>query len=171
MTRLFGQTPAPMLQKIIDMPSRELGREYTCSIVKCADGRLVGPFTARRTIHGGHSQIVEVAQFAALHPLLLAIGTHLDIVGSLNVQLMIGAEGPVPFELNARFSGTTAIRAYFGFNEPEMVLRSYFLGEEIPQPEIRSGLSFRYDEHVFLDGVSADALGTPFPKGEVVRWF
>ena len=34
--------------------------------------------------------------------------------------------GPIPFEFNSRFSGTTSIRAYFGFNEPLMFLKNYF---------------------------------------------
>ena len=42
---------------------------------------------------------------------------------------MMGPKGPIPFEINARFSGTTAIRAHFGFNEPELAIQSYQRGD------------------------------------------
>ena len=168
---LFERVPTPMLQQLVAMPSHALGDEYTCGIFKCRDGRLLGPCTARRTLRGGHSWIVEVGIFEELHPLLLAIGEKLPIMGSLNVQLMIGPHGPVPFEFNARFSGTTAVRAHFGFNEPEMAIRDYFLKEDLAQPVIRKGLALRYPEEVFLEGLGANDLKEPFPKGEVRAWF
>ena len=44
------ETPLPMLQRVIDIPSSKLGSEYTCSVFKTGDGKVVGPFTARRTL-------------------------------------------------------------------------------------------------------------------------
>lgn len=85
--------------------------------------------------------------------------------------MMITERGPVPFEFNARFSGTTPIRAHYGFNEPEMTLRSYRLGEKIEPPRIGRGVVLRYIEEVFLDNASADALGEPLPRGVVHHWF
>jgi carbamoyl-phosphate synthase large subunit len=168
---LFPNTPCPMLQRLIAAPSALLSNEFTCSVFKCKDGRLLGPFTARRTLRGGSSWTVEVAPFEELFPLLLQIGSKLPIMGSLNVQLMVGPDGPVPFEFNCRFSGTTAVRAHFGFNEPEMSLRSYLLNEPLDPPRIRSGVALRYLEEVFLEGVRAQDLVPPFPKGTVRPWF
>src|SRR5262249_19837891 len=45
---LFADTPNPMLQRQIAAPSRHLRSEYTCSVFKCRDGRVLGPFTSRR---------------------------------------------------------------------------------------------------------------------------
>ena len=167
----YPRTPKPMLQKLAGLPSESLDKEYTCSIFKCRDGKILGPFKARRTIRGGHSRIVEVGKFEALDHILLDIGKNLPACGSLNVQLMLGPSGPMPFELNARFSGTTAVRAYFGFNEPEMALKNYFLGEDLPEPVIRKGVAIRYDEEVFLQDAAAEELGKKRPVGEVVPWF
>jgi carbamoyl-phosphate synthase large subunit len=167
----FALTPRPMLQRMIALPSSSLSSEYTCSVFKTPDGRVLGPFTARRTVRGGTSWLVEVAPFSRLDEMMLAVGRAVDFVGSLNVQLMLAEEGPVPFEFNARFSGTTAIRAHFGFNEPEMALRAYFHGEELVAPEIRSGVAMRYHEEVFIDGVSASELTPGRHTGRVVPWF
>lgn len=168
---LYPRTPNPMLQRLLGMPDHRLGNEYTCSIFKCRDGRVLSPFTARRTLRGGDSWIVEVKTFDHLQPLLTRIAQGLDIMGPLNIQLMMSADGPVPFEFNARFSGTTAIRAHFGFNEPQMVLRHYFLKEDITHPKVKKGIALRYSEEVFLDDLEQDDLKEPFPKGKVLSWF
>ena len=169
--QLFPGTPAPMLQRVIDIPSSELGREYTCSVFKAANGEMVGPFTARRTVRGGTSWHIEVAPFEALREPLLAIAGALDFVGSLNIQLMLTEAGAIPFELNARFSGTTAVRAHFGFNEPAMALRSFFYKEKVPAPVVRAGVAMRYHEEVFIDNVGSDDITPGAHKGTVTPWF
>ena len=161
----------PMLQRLIDIPTSQLGSEYTCSVFKTAAGRMIGPFTARRTVRGGTSWHIEVADFEALHAPLLAIASAIDYIGSLNVQLMLTEQGAIPFELNARFSGTTAVRAHFGFNEPAMALLSFFYKEELPTPEVRSGIAMRYYEEVFIEDVRMDSLTPGQHKGKVNPWF
>jgi carbamoyl-phosphate synthase large subunit len=167
----WGRIPSPMLQEVIAAPSSELRTEYTCSVFRTASGALLGPFTARRTLKGGTSWIAEVGPFEHLHDLLIKIGEAMDFRASLNIQLMDGAAGPVPFEFNARFSGTTAVRAHFGFNEPEMALRSWVLGEAVGQPEIRHGIAMRYHEEVFIDGATAGRLSPGGVRGVVRPWF
>jgi carbamoyl-phosphate synthase large subunit len=166
----FEHTPQPMLQRVIDIPRTDLGTEYTCSVFKSADGQIVGPFTARRTLRGGTSWHIEVAPFEELYDVLVNIANAMEYVGSLNIQLMLTSSGPIPFELNARFSGTTAVRAHFGFNEPEMAVRSLFYKEEIRSPIIRNGIAMRYHEEVFIDGVTINELSVGH-KGLVNRWF
>lgn len=169
--RLYPETPMPMLQRLIDIPTSHLGSEYTCSVFKTAAGRMIGPFTARRTVRGGTSWHIEVAAFEALHAPLLAIAGAVDYIGSLNVQLMLTEQGAIPFELNARFSGTTAVRAHFGFNEPAMALLSFFYKEELPTPEVRSGIAMRYYEEVLIEDVRMDSITPGQHKGKVNRWF
>ncbi len=78
-----------MLQRVIDVPSSELGNEYTCSIFKTLQGEILGPFYARRTLRGGTSWNIEVISFNELDSLMMKIGNNLDFEGSLNVQLLI----------------------------------------------------------------------------------
>ncbi len=167
----FPKVLNPVLQECLAIPSNELTNEYTCSIFKCKDGSLLGPFTARRTLRSGNSWNIEVKKFDEIHPLLISIGKHLNFCASLNVQLMMTKNGPVPFEFNARFSGTTAVRSYFGFNEPEMAIRSYFLNETIEAPTITNGIALRYLEEVFIRDKEQNNLIEPFPKGERLQWF
>lgn len=160
--RAFEKVRDPIIQRPAGTPSSRLHQEYTCSVFRCANGNVLGPFTARRTLKNGDSWVVEVGDFATLKPLLLDLAERLDFIGPLNVQLMNGADGPTPFEINARFSGTTAIRAHFGFNETEFALRSFVLKETIEQPTIGTGVSVRYLEEFYLDGATANSLGDAF---------
>jgi carbamoyl-phosphate synthase large subunit len=168
---LWGEINSPMLQKVIDIPSSELNTEYTCSIFKTARGTILGPFHARRTLRGGTSWHIEVKDFPEQTPLLMDIGRKIPFEGSLNIQLMVGDSGGVPFEFNARFSGTTAVRANFGFNEPAMALQSYFYNEEPSSLNITSGVAMRYHEEVFIPDVSVEDLHLGNVKGHVRQWF
>ena len=76
-----------------------------------------------------------------------------------------------PFKLNARFSGTTAIRAHFGFNEPLMALLSFFYDEPIKKPSIRQGLAFRYNEEVFVEQANSRDCDPNIHFGTVNQWF
>jgi carbamoyl-phosphate synthase large subunit len=167
----FPRTPRPMLQEFLREVAESIGGEFTCSTFRCADGTLLGPFVSRRTLRGGSSWMVEVTDMPAVGDLMLAISRVLPSVGSLNVQLMLTEDGPVPFEFNARFSGTTPIRAYFGFNEPEMAIRSYVLNEHLSAPAIRRGFCMRYVEEIMLDDVPANAVPAKLPAGVINRWF
>lgn len=169
--KLYPETPAPMLQRVIDVPSPHLDSEYTCSVFKTTDRKMIGPFTARRTLRNGTSWHIEVAEFEQLHVPLLAIASAIDYIGSLNVQLMLTEQGMIPFEINARFSGTTSVRAHFGFNEPAMALLSFFYKEDVPTPKIRTGIAMRYLEEVFIEGASKQSLNPSQHKGRVNPWF
>ena len=168
--RFYPITPSPILQGIIKLPSSKLGYEYTCSVFKRSDGKLIGPFTARRTVRSGTSWHIEVATFLELNDVLIKISKNLDYTGSLNIKLMLTENGATTFELNARFSGTTAVRAKFGFNEPEMVLKDIFYGQKVTEPNIRKGIAIRYNEEVFLENVNLEDLSI-FDKGIVKPWF
>jgi carbamoyl-phosphate synthase large subunit len=77
----------------------------------------------------------------------------------------------VPFEFNARFSGTTCIRANFGFNEPEMFIRNYFFKRKINIPKINKGCCFRYLEEIFIKNCNSKSLIKNFSKGTINKWF
>jgi carbamoyl-phosphate synthase large subunit len=171
LVKIWPNTPCPILQKLIDIPSTELNNEYTCSIFKTLEGTILGPFHARRTLRGGTSWHIEVDLFPEIGSLLTDIGKVLEFQGSLNVQLMVSESGPIPFEINARFSGTTAVRSHFGFNEPALALQSYYYKEEPKQPIIGKGVAFRYHEEVFIDDENVSGLVPNITKGIVREWF
>ena len=169
--QLYPGIQGPIIQQLLDTPSASLKNEFTATIFKTGTDKIIGPFIARRTLRGGDSWNLEIAPFDNIHPLLLSIAAKLPVMGSLNVQLIQTETGPVPFEINARFSGTTAIRAHFGFNDAAMAVRHFLQGEEIEAPVIGNGMVFRYMEEVFVDGINLANAAEGFTQGEVHSWF
>lgn len=152
LARWFPFVGGPVLQSEINvLPANGLGPEYTCSVFRAKDGTLTGPFVSRRRLRNGDSWIVQSVPADVFADPLRAIADALGADGSLNIQLMTDADGhPVPFEFNARFSGTTGIRAVFGFNEPDMAIRSFHMGDAVPAPAIGHGMVYRYIEDLVV---------------------
>ena len=166
----FPRTPNPMLQEYLSGSGKD--QEFSCGLFVDRDGSLVGTLMARRELNHGTTYRAEINFWPEVHDLLLAIGSAVRPRGVLNVQLRLTKRGPVPFELNIRCSGTTAIRAYFGYNEPEMLLRHYVLGEELTPPVTRTGYALRYWNEVFLEGPGwEEPRAAPHgPVGKVLAW-
>lgn len=164
------RTPNPILQEYLQHDGQV--DEFTCAVFVDNNGRPTGTFMARRDLSSGATYRAEVNFWPEIHDLLVTIGTTLRPRGPLNVQLRLTERGPVPFELNIRCSGTTAIRAYFGYNEPEMLLRHYVLGEPLTRPQPRIGYAFRYWNEIFLEGVNQEQLreGPYNLTGSILAW-
>ena len=166
----YPRTPNPVLQEHLNL-SGEV-EEYTCAVFTNRHGFPIETFIARRDLMGGATYRAEVVDRDDIRELLLGIGTALKPRGVLNVQLRLTDRGPVPFELNARCSGTTATRAYFGYNEPEMLLRHYVMGEELAPRKIKKGYVFRYWNEIFVDDADGEQLkaGPNGRHGKILAW-
>jgi carbamoyl-phosphate synthase large subunit len=168
----FSLLKKPIIQEYAGSFSDDtLKNEYTCSFFKTKDKKIIGPFVAKRRLLHGTSWITEIKNFPSIKKLIKKIANKINHIGSMNIQLREGKQGPVPFEFNARFSGTTSIRAQFGFNEPEMFIKSYFLNKNIKNPKIKQGVTLRYVEEVFLTNTSIKDIKKNFGKGVVNSWF
>jgi carbamoyl-phosphate synthase large subunit len=66
---------------------------------------------------GGFSGYGEVVIHAEIDKLLVSIANHLDLIGSINVQLRFNIKGPCVFEINPRFSSTVRFRDLMGFHD------------------------------------------------------
>tara|TARA_Y100001970_G_scaffold269636_1_gene362407 strand:+ start:1151 stop:2137 length:987 start_codon:yes stop_codon:yes gene_type:complete len=146
---LYILVPNPIIQEFAGFKGESLKNEFTCGIFTLRNGKLIGPFIAKRILKNGTSWVVEVVKQNRIKKLIIKIAKKLKNIGSLNIQLRDGPKGLIPIEFNARFSGTTSIRAFFGFNEPEMFIKNYFLNRNIKNPKIKLGRVFRYTEEVY----------------------
>lgn len=166
----LNRTPNAIVQEHLTLNG--MAEEFTCAVFVDATGKVTGTFMARRTLSGGSTYRAEVGHWDELHSFLVDVGNKLRPRGPLNVQLCMTSRGPVPFELNIRCSGTTAIRAYYGFNEPEMWIRNYILGETVSQPPRRKGIALRYWNEVFVPEVGPEDLtGRSIEiRGEILPW-
>lgn len=169
----FKLVKRPVLQEFIGSKSYDNQIEYTCSFFKTKSKKILGPIILKRKLLNGTSWITELTHNSNISKLILNFAKLVDCEGSFNIQLRIGKKGPVPFEINPRFSGTTAIRAHYGFNEPEMYIKNYYLNKSINKKnmKIKRGVCFRYIEEIFLDGINLRSLTKKIGKGSIKKWF
>ena len=114
------------------------GQEYTASGLYF-DGRCEAVIVMRRDLRDGNTYRAFTVKDAKLEFLAKRWTEALQPYGPVNFQFRIDKHGvPKVFEINGRFSGTTPLRAYAGFNEVEMCIRRILWDEPIVQPEVRS---------------------------------
>ena len=136
----------PLIQELVGSHDTE----YTCGVVYL-DGEIKKSIVLRRKLKEGNT---ETAYYKKDIPLVIyeyihKISEKLKPFGACNFQLrMDNNKIPKLFEINARHSGTTYIRALFGFNEVEYIL-SYILGIEFNEFSLREGIVKRYCEEFF----------------------
>ncbi|MAJ86262.1 MAG: hypothetical protein CL687_04835 [Candidatus Pelagibacter sp.] len=168
---LIKKVPNPIIQEHIGTEKDMFENEYTCSYFKSKDKKIFGPFLAKRKLVNGTSWVVEIIRDEKISALVMKIAHLIDNQGTFNIQLKNRKNEPVPFEFNPRFSGTTSIRSHFGFNEPEMYIKNFIQKKTLKKPRIKKGISFRYIEEIFLDGVKRKNLKKNTGKGVINKWF
>lgn len=137
--------PEPIIQRAVGTPESE----YTCGAV-VLEGECLGVIAMRRELRDGNTFRAFLEPASDIEAMVRAAALALNPYGPANFQLRVGEEGPAIFEINARFSGTTVIRALAGFNEVEAIIRWAMSGERIMLTRQRSGVVLRYFEELFV---------------------
>lgn len=121
--------------------------EYSCGILYL-DGKFVNSIVLKRSLKEGNTSFAEYNnnEEKEIVEYIRDIGDALQPLGSCNLQLRMGEDGkPYLFEINPRFSGTTYMRALFGYNEVEFIVRKV-LGLDLCEMKPRAGRAYRYFE-------------------------
>jgi carbamoyl-phosphate synthase large subunit len=115
------------------------------------EGRCRSVVTLRRTLRHGNTHTAICDDFPDVSAFVREVAEKLPGAhGPINFQLRRTDRGPVIFEINARFSGTTPLRAEVGFNEVEAMLRHEVHGEPIPEPQLKRTLIVRLMTEVLV---------------------
>ena len=77
--------------------------------------------------------------------------------GACNVQLRMEGDVLWVFEINARYSGTTASRTLCGFNEPKMIA-DYLINDIEPLYKIQKKTNLRYWHEMQIENSLVDEL-------------
>ena len=150
----------PIVQEYV---SEENG-EYSIGAVSRSDGSWVGAIVMQRifvnelsvrtrTNNGLISSPYGQGVFGEFPTIVAAarkISLALNSTGPLNIQGRVRDGEFIPFEVNARFSGSCFLRALAGFNEVDLVIGEQMLGENISMPAVRSGWVFRDLSETFV---------------------
>jgi carbamoyl-phosphate synthase large subunit len=121
------------------------GEEYTCGTVSF-DHHCIGTILMKRQIRFGATWQAFVVKDKKLSDFVEKVINSLKPFGACNVQLRLRNNVPYIFEINARCSGTTSIRAQAGFNEPKMICDYVLKGVRNPTYKIKKNVFLRYSK-------------------------
>jgi carbamoyl-phosphate synthase large subunit len=131
--------------------------EFT-STTMVVDGHVYGVLSMRREMRfGGHTTKAMIEPVPHVDQVIRTIAQKLAPTGPCNLQSRVINGVPYVFEINCRFSGTTATCAQAGFNHVEACLRRITLNEEIPDLSFRSGMMVRYFNELFIPFADVEA--------------
>jgi carbamoyl-phosphate synthase large subunit len=137
----------PIIQECVATASQE----YTSGVVVDMEGVVRAAVTMRRELRDGNTYRAYVEPDAPFNSLLAKIAEQLGGVGPLNFQFRVEQGIPKIFEINARFSGTSPLRAHAGFNSVNYLVKHYVLGDPIPVPQVRAIAIFRYWDEIVVE--------------------
>ncbi len=136
--------PQPIIQEYLPPE----GGEYTAGTYRTR-GNNVLAIVMKRTLKFGMTNKAEVICDPDLTDFCKTVILKTNLAGSNNIQFRVAKEGPKILEINPRFSGTTGIRANFGFNDVEMWIDEVTSGRQLIQPEIKKGIVLRFMEELY----------------------
>ena len=139
--------PGYLLQAHIGAPEDE----YTAGCFMDGNGALAPSCVMRRELLAGTTYRATLGDFPEVRAEAERIAAALKPRGPCNVQLRMTEGGPVCFEINPRFSGTTPIRAHFGYNEVDAAIGHFLLGEPVRLPVVTHGVALRYWNELYVD--------------------
>lgn len=125
--------------------------EYTSGCV-VVDGKCKAIVTLKRDLRDGNTYRAYIDSKTAIYDeFIIPIAEKLNADGPVNFQFRIFNGKPVIFEINGRFSGTTPLRYFFGFNEVESLLKYKLYNTEIQPPTLKNGIVLRTWSDIFID--------------------
>ncbi|GMN04230.1 ATP-grasp domain-containing protein [Erythrobacter sp. MTPC3] len=124
--------------------------EYTAGVL-CFDGEVSAAIVLRRDLRDGNTFRAYADEYPDCDAYVRKVAAALQPYGPANLQFRRGPDGQFRlFEINARFSGTTPMRALLGFNEVDMVLGKLLFDEQVTQPPLNKGVVVRFLEEQLL---------------------
>lgn len=126
-------------------------QEYTVGVFMQKSDKCFGSIVLKRQLGSGLTHKAIVCQDQDIQRISEEAAVALGALGPINIQLRLTKKGPVIFEINPRISSSSIMRAYFGFNEPELSIKQFVLKEELVPCTIKQGIALRYWEVIYPD--------------------
>lgn len=122
------------------------------------DGRCASVAVLRRDLRDGNTYRAYSDGATEFDGKIAEIAETLGAHGPCNLQFRVRDGEPVVFEFNARFSGTTPIRAIFGHNEVSHLLDHLLDGIPAPPAALRTGAVLRVWSDILVSSDEMDAF-------------
>lgn len=115
------------------------------------DGKCLSVVTLRRDLRDGNTyRAYRDSRSSQYDDRIKQIAELFGAEGPVNFQFRIKNGEPVVFEINCRFSGTTPLRTFYGFNEVDAICQYYLTGKPIFFGTLKNGLVMRNISDVFV---------------------
>ena len=146
--KTFGTPEDYVLQECVGTAEDE----YTVGCYCDKKGQLVDHIILHRRLGHGSTMAAEVVEDEAILKEAEKICKAFQPGGPLNIQMRKDKNGrAVCFELNVRFSGTTPMRAHFGFQDVVAMIKEYCLDEDIKECfHVQPGVAYRYTNEFYM---------------------
>lgn len=128
------------------------GDEYTCGLLYDKNNRFSDCIVMKRELYNGTTVKASVMDVPEIQKLIDNFGSSVKAFGSINLQLKLTPSGPKIFEINPRFSGTTAFRLKAGYNDVGRIINNVLYNEPIPRSKPKKLNFFRYWETLAIEG-------------------
>jgi carbamoyl-phosphate synthase large subunit len=151
--RAFRELEDPIIQENVGTPHDE----YTAGAL-VFEGRCLASIVMCRELRDGNTYRAIVESYPHLNQEVRRLAERLNPYGPVNFQFRVENHDVKVFEINARFSGTTPLRAKAGFNEVEMCLSHVLDGEPVVAPEIRPLVLLRHWEETLVERNTFDVM-------------
>jgi len=127
--------------------------EYSTEVLADKAGKVLGSITNWREMEKGIPTRAVIEPFKEIRRVCEQIVAKMNVQGPSNLQARITEKGVTVFEVNARFSGSTAVRCVAGFNGPDMAINNFLFGKEITDEDLSFTdlVEMRYKEEVFIE--------------------
>ena len=127
--------------------------EYTVGCYCDKEGVLVEMIIMHRELKHGMTLKATVVESKIIREEVEKICRQFRPIGPINIQLRLNEKGiPICFELNVRFSGTTPMRAQFGYQDVVAVINEYVLLKNMANCfNVRKGTVYRYWNEFYID--------------------
>ena len=135
----------------------EENEEYTCGAF-FIHGKNYGVIPAKRWLRNGDTYKALFCHDEKLEKFIAEVGQKLKIDGPCNFQLRKTDRGPVIFEINCRFSGTTGAASYLGFNGVNAIIQNKLFGRKPHILDFKEAHMFRYWNEVFSSPADVETL-------------
>jgi carbamoyl-phosphate synthase large subunit len=122
--------------------------EYTAGTYKSRENEIF-VIIFKRTLKFGMTNTARIVFNNDLEHFVKEVIQKTNLIGVNNLQFRLTEDGPKVLEINPRFSGTTGIRANFGFNEAEMWINELVKGVKPSIPIIKNGFVLRFMEEQY----------------------
>jgi len=159
LTKAIAHTPDAIIQEYL---ANDDG-EYTCSGF-FYKGKNYGVLCGQRWLRNGDTYKALFEHDQKLEAFISAVGKKLNLFGPCNFQLRKTKHGPVIFEINCRFSGTTGAMSYLGFNVANALVQILCFKRPPSTLYFNESYMFRYWNELFA---SAEEVKTLAAKREL----